>query len=102
MCIVFWKFWYHHSTVESEYEKSRRTWGNSETEILINLRLERATWQGNSKVLPEERSRPGFHVKGSRKHGFSWSIANVKFVHHVSGVAAAAATDDDDDNEKKI
>ncbi len=46
------------------------------------LRFERATWQGKTKLLPDERKRAGLRVGGSRKQGVSLSSIDVKLLQN--------------------
>jgi hypothetical protein len=56
--------------------------------FFLLLRFERATWQGITKLFPDERKRDGLIDGGSRKQGVSLSSVDVKLLQN-------AAVDDD-------
>ncbi len=63
--------------IESYREKNKEN---------IFLHLERATWQGKTKLLPDERKRAGLGVGGSIKQGVSLSSIDVKLLQNVVAV----------------
>ncbi len=48
----------------------------------VFLRLERATWQGKIRLLPDVCNKTGFCVGDSRKHGVSLSSIDVKLLQN--------------------